>query len=456
MEGDVNPVEASTKTKTDSCTDAKCIEDNDELEKLKCSICSRKIHQKCSLLPPYQIARHLDFFKKNHVPYICSTCITITDDYDKRIYRNNQNKDENAEKDSLNVDIKFEMMVMEMEQKDKEIKELKERLLSLENNTISSKQKQKKKNINEDPMPHDQPTEQPEALAMKDQQIKILQDQNESLNKRLDERENKLDKAIQQLTGLDKTNNLNDKFAIEINKSIDNRINAMQSTIINLMETKLNEITKQNEDKFIAINNKQNVESSYATALGGKDGGRPDVSVTNNQFTPTVANFRSIMMSTKNEELAEQKDKEMRSRNIIIHGKQESEPQDDSDFVKNLIKDIGENVTPKVHVRIGKETENKKKRPIKVILDKLDDKERIMNNLRKLKDKDQYKGISITDDYTISERQIIKEFTTRAKERNQNEPEDSNYVWKVRGTPKNGLILKKLMKVKPNQASTEQ
>ena len=72
-----------------------------------------------------------------------------------------------------------------------------------------------------------------------------------------------------------------------------------------------------------------------------------------------------------------------------------------------------------------------------------------MNNLRNLKGNAMYTGISMTDDYTMSERTMIKEYANRAKEENTNEPENSKYVWRVRGTPKNGLTIKKLMKVKP-------
>ena len=50
-----------------------------------------------------------------------------------------------------------------------------------------------------------------------------------------------------------------------------------------------------------------------------------------------------------------------------------------------------------------------------------------------------YTGISITDDYTMSERMMIKEYANRAKEEKKNETENSKYVWRVRGMPKNGL-----------------
>ena len=63
--------------------------------------------------------------------------------------------------------------------------------------------------------------------------------------------------------------------------------------------------------------------------------------------------------------------------------------------------------TPKLISRIGRSEDNKKK-PIKVELQKELDKEKILNKLRNLKSNIEYKGISITEDYTTSERQMLK------------------------------------------------
>ena len=74
------------------------------------------------------------------------------------------------------------------------------------------------------------------------------------------------------------------------------------------------------------------------------------------------------------------------------------------------------------------------------------EKDRVMDNLKELKGKDKYKGISVTDDHTIKDRNTIKEWVEKAKSANANEAEDSIYEWKVRGSPKNGMCLKKLKK----------
>ena len=95
--------------------------------------------------------------------------------------------------------------------------------------------------------------------------------------------------------------------------------------------------------------------------------------------------------------------------------------------------------------RIGK-VDNKKK-PIMLTFHTEQEKEKIMMNLRNLKGNDYFKGISVTDDYTVYERQIMNEFRKTANEKNDLEPDNSKFVWKMRGNPRNGLVLKRFVKV---------
>ena len=77
------------------------------------------------------------------------------------------------------------------------------------------------------------------------------------------------------------------------------------------------------------------------------------------------------------------------------------------------------------------------------------DKQKIMESLSKLKGKADFKGISITEDYTLAERQLLTEWREKAKAKNSEEEPNSRYVRRVWGTPKNGLMLKKLLKQAP-------
>ena len=63
------------------------------------------------------------------------------------------------------------------------------------------------------------------------------------------------------------------------------------------------------------------------------------------------------------------------------------------------------------------------------------DKEKITK--RKLKNADEcFKAIQVTDDHTIEERELIKEWVVKARESNEKEGEHSQFVYKIRGCQK--------------------
>ena len=53
-----------------------------------------------------------------------------------------------------------------------------------------------------------------------------------------------------------------------------------------------------------------------------------------------------------------------------------------------------------------------------------------------------YIGMSISEDLTIAERAVLKEWVDKAKPRNQGLPTNSNSIWRVRGDSKNGYRLR--------------
>ena len=71
-----------------------------------------------------------------------------------------------------------------------------------------------------------------------------------------------------------------------------------------------------------------------------------------------------------------------------------------------------------------------------------------MSNLGSLRDNEKFGGLSITEDYTVAERECIRSQVKEANEMNAKEPIDSEYIWKVRGSPKNGIRIMKLKKRK--------
>ena len=78
-------------------------------------------------------------------------------------------------------------------------------------------------------------------------------------------------------------------------------------------------------------------------------------------------------------------------------------------------------------------------RTMKIEMISKNDKDIVMSNFKRLKGTENELGkISITDDYANGERDLIKIWVKKAAEKSA---QDSNYVYRVRGNPKNGLRL---------------
>ena len=128
-----------------------------------------------------------------------------------------------------------------------------------------------------------------------------------------------------------------------------------------------------------------------------------------------------------------------RACNIIIHGiKENQETGRDSNVMKELFKAVGVPHSPHSTIRLGAKKHDEP-RPIKLIMRSKNEKEEFMSNLGKLKyAKDELKKISVTADYTREEREEIRRWVKKAKERNT---EESSNAWKVRGSPRSGMRL---------------
>lgn len=446
MEGDVDGPNGTSDTEKKKCTNDECfdnnkdISDDQEQHMLHCNSCKRQVHLQCTQLPPYQLKRFLTF-GKGFSPYICSKCVEVPDYLKKMNSQESleeiKGKYDKALKIVLNFRSEVKTLKETLQRKDKELSEVKDKLQKVSDlNAPLTKQKQKKRRFNE------------EDASEEDSVIDRLRQQNESLNERLDERENALDEALQKLADIDcptLESNENKILLSQIERSVQNKIEGMQDILISMINEKLESSTKNTDKKSTSW-------ASVTTGETSSDLSNDNVQETHNrQITPVVQELRSIMMSTRNEEMAEQREKKERVCNIIIHGKEESDQQNgDRAFVSRMIQLVSVGIKPKSITRIGRD-DTHRKRPIKVVFQTEQDKENILGNLSNLKGFDEFKGISVTEDYTITERNIVKEFTEKARERNNQEPEDSSYIWRVRGTPKNGLVLKRLMKKKPPQ-----
>lgn len=146
--------------------------------------------------------------------------------------------------------------------------------------------------------------------------------------------------------------------------------------------------------------------------------------------------------------VSEIRDSSRREKNIMIHGVTESQDKTpavrkraDTLFVSELARYLDseselegmENV-----VRIGKKKEDAvRPRPIKVTLNSVDNKKRLMKNLVKLKeanDSSPYYKISVTHDMTQAEREQNKAKLMEARDKTVND-KSGNYTFIVRGPP---------------------
>ena len=207
------------------------------------------------------------------------------------------------------------------------------------------------------------------------------------------------------------------------------------------MHTKLEQFGRELKDNLLkeVSNNHRKIEEKLNQAMSG-----------NMSFADKVMNadppgetyhapkettdFRTIMKVARNEELAEESEKKQRACNIIIHGVKEDSSLNKEEasanareFVTQLIGTLGLSTAYKNCLRIGK-FDPSKKRPIKVVLNSEAGKNNIMENLKALKGQESFRGISLTYECTVTERQLIKEYSEKAKENNRNEPPNSRYV----------------------------
>ena len=158
--------------------------------------------------------------------------------------------------------------------------------------------------------------------------------------------------------------------------------------------------------------------------------------------TTEPTEFQSILQEARNEQLVEEKEKEKRMNNFIIHGLHEKDDNtdaihtNDASTVEIFFKNI--QARPTKYTRLGKPMPDKN-RPLKVEMKNIAERDMVMDNLKHLKGTEEELGrLSVREDVTQNERDQVKKFVDKVRSRNV---EDSSQYWVVRGTPKNGLRL---------------
>lgn len=210
----------------------------------------------------------------------------------------------------------------------------------------------------------------------------------------------------------------------------DNGIQELTKTIITSVIEKIDEkVSMTIESKIKGLVNPQELKK---------------LSIKGGEHTATT-NIRNITKVDKFEQIIHEKERNSRSRNIIVHGLQENDGDEETKKDENLIKEIFEIIgaehIPESVTRLGG-SQPQRTRPVKLEMKSKIEKDNVMSKLSNLKNAVEHiKKIHITDDYTLQERREIQNWVRKAKERNQYEGKEC--IWKVRGTPKDGMRLVK-------------
>ena len=262
-------------------------------------------------------------------------------------------------------------------------------------------------------------------------QLEVMREHETHLELILEEREKTIDETHTKLVEMEQADTINNNInpSLDLKKLINDRFNKIEDSIHSIITKKLAESTSGVQQIEAKIEEVIDINKTYATTLkSGSDSNK----------------ISTIIKATKNDELVQASERERRSTNFIIYGmKEETDKTSDQLFVHSFLDILGITSRPKLIIRLGKKDENKK-RPVKVIMNSSNEKDSVMSRLMNLKNADEiYRSLSITDDYTVEERDQIREWVHKANTKNEGE---STNTWKVRGTPKNGLRLVKITK----------
>ena len=400
-----------------SCCQESCNFSERDDNKFQCNGCKRYVHYRCTGLPLYQIQQ---FLAKKYRNYVCITCTKIPEHL-KHIIPRPPAPSRSKELADLDAVIRA---------KEAQIHSLAEtnRLLQEEVRNITE-------DFNNEKIKFSKGVEERTRLVA---EAKIMK-------KGIADYENKItDYQKKQNNSVDETSFQN------LAQIVSRKIEEVEKSLKLLILAEVDKCNKNFEEKLSEV---VTVNKTYAESLN-LDGSLTATGSSARPATPSsTPDIRAIMREEENAKLADETDKKRRACNFIVHGVVESMNPDkevmkkhDTDVVNKLIGDLGLNVELKAIFRIGNATGDTAKRPIKVILDSEAQKDSVMENLRNLKGNNEYKGISVTDDNTRKDRELIKEWATKAKEANEKEDPDSQFEWKVRGTPKNGMSLKRFWK----------
>ena len=373
-------------TEINRCAANGCTMETDDLM-IKCHECKLHTHFKCTKLPVYQ----LFIYKTGKRRYICELCTgSIPDDFLKQV---------NQVITGSNLEDVIKSLQKSVATKTEESKGFLEKATELKLQNTHLKQ-----------------------------QIKDMEGEHAVLTKKINDHDKSVgsprtSKKVTERDLLKSIENLLEKKLVIVEERLKQSVIKELDNNKKIMDDKLDTVIKDNK--------------SYAESVKGS------IKV-NEAVSSEMTNFKSILEQAKNDELIEEREKQKRSNNFIIHGLEENGTDvdavnnNDAKLINLFFGTINIEARPTKFYRLGKITPNKN-RPLKLEMTNKSERDEVMNNLNCLKGSEEILGkLSVKEDLTKNEREQVQKYVEMAKEKNA---ENSSHHWVVRGTPKNGLRL---------------
>ena len=313
------------ETKTASCTQETCDFSERDDKNFQCNQCKRLIHYRCTGLPLYQIHQ---FLTKKYRNYVCVSCTQVPQHLKTIIPR------------------------PPAASKSKEVADLEEIIKANETQIHSLAETNRLLQAEVRTLTNDFNNEKAKSAKGVEERTKLVAEAK-IMKKGIAEYENKITE-YQQNAGAEQGDGSLQHLAQIVSTKFEEVEKSLKLSILAEVE-KCNQKFEEKLSEVVTIN------KSYAESLTNTNG---SVSATGSPvipITPTSpADLRAIMREEENEKLADETDKKRRACNFIVHGVPESDnpgkeevKKHDSDFVVNLIRDVGLTIEHKSIFRLG-------------------------------------------------------------------------------------------------------
>ena len=404
------------------CSSRTCRKD-DDIYQLECAKCQRLVHYKCTKLPAYQLQR---FLTTKYRKFMCVNCVEVPtylaelvpDDDNSVSYAKTMKELTNALNQSVKENEIHQVKILTMTKEQAEL---------CEHAKISKIQGEDMINLQGEIKEYEKSMDTYEDNEIKLKSI-IANQQRE-----LTDQQSKFEEV-----GSPDYENF-----VKLEHLMNHKL---EQVGIAIKESLLKEVKDNNKKLEIKYNQVINETKSYVEAVKNIEPLNPEAEDGAQQSSNvTPKSFKSILAEAENEKLVEQREREKRCNNIIIHGliekgnNTEEIENNDIGMVNDFFHQINIQTRPVKFSRLGKLIPDRI-RPLKLEMESTIAKDTVMKNLSHLKGADeQVLGkLSVKDDLTKAERVQVKTYVDTAKKRNA---EDPSKYWVVRGSPKNGLTL---------------